>query len=398
MPTDNKKPKTANVEATNMIRAAHDLDEHIPLSIGDQDVIGMISQQISNKTARAAQNTADTMLLESEIEKRKTAKVLNDLERPSQQTSSQPGSVLPGVGGLGGRSAIVHTILNAIPPEKRAEFVQQNKDMLLSDSSPSGLFGLLGKPQTSQSGGGGFGPLEMAGLITALGEESRQNMLMAQRMQPQQSQQSQNTQPTGVVSQIEFVNLIRDMQSSNITMLQQVTKQFSDLVGSVTQQFRDIDDKHKQDTMDLRRQLLDSQKEGFEKDKEFLMRRIDELQQAPATPANVLTLNHIPLIREALGQAGMKLSTENAAQEGERRKWDLEDRKLDIAQAREEREAARLDRERENELEKTRLRNQALTGLAQIVGSAYQSKRVSTAIETGGSEAAKAISGGRINE
>jgi hypothetical protein len=397
MPND-KKPKTSNVEATSMIRAAHDLDEHIPLSIGDQDVIGMISQQISNKTARAAQNTADTLLLESEIEKRKTERTLKDLDHSSQSSSQQSSSVLPGTGGLGGRSAIVHTILNSIPPEKRAEFVQQNKEMLLAESSPSGLLGLLGKPQTSQSGGGGFGPLEMAGLITALGEESRQNMLMAQRMQPQQPQQPQINQVPGAVSQIEFVNLIRDMQASNVAMLQQVTKQFSDLVGSVQQQYRDIDDKHKQDTMDLRRQLLESQKDGFEKDKEFLMRRIDELQQAPATPANVLTLNHIPLIREALGQAGMKLSTENAAQEGERRKWDLEDRKLDMALAREEREAARLDRERENELEKTRLRNQALTGLAQIVGSAYQSKRVSNAIESGGSEAAKSIAGGRINE
>lgn len=394
------KDKPSDVEATKMIRAANKLEKELPVSLGgDPDLVATIAQQISTKTARAAQNTAETMYLDSEIERKRKEKELNEVNNPKQSHGSgSPVSMFGGFGS-GGRAAIIQSMLNSIPEDKRAEFVQSNKEMLLGGESPAGLLGLLGKAQGNGGNGhsGGFGPVEMAALITALGEESRQNMLMAQRMQPQQSQQQQ---PSNGVGQIEFVNLVRDIQAQNMQMINQVTQQFAGLVSGIQQQFRDLQDKHTQDSMNLRQQLMDAQRESVEKDKGYLMQRLEELQSQPQTPANVLTLNHLPLIKQALGEAGMKVSTENAATEESRRKWDLEDRRLDIEREERDRAYQRQIRHEELELAKANARASAFQGLVGLVGSAVQSAKVEKALKSGGSDVAKSVASvpGRFNE
>jgi hypothetical protein len=392
------KEKTNDNEATRMIKAANDLEKVMPVRMdGDLNLIDSIAQQITSNTARSAKNIAESIKLDSEIELRQKQDKLRDMENPQPRSQAgMMGGMQVGLGG-GGRAAIVQSILASIPEADRAEFVSKNKEMLLGpETSAAGLLGLYGKQAVPQAQGGSM--MELATIITALGEERRQDKLVEQRLNPQYQQQQlqlqmqqqgllpqtpQAQQSQGGVSQMELINLMRDMNATNMTLMRELSGSFTSTIKQVQDQFQTQSDKHREETMQMRKELLDAQQASFEKDRQYFQDQIDRANSSAPTPANVLTLNHIPMLREQLAGIGMKVGTENALQEGERRKWDIEDKKIDLEEQRLQRENDRILRREELEAEKARSRTTALAGFAGLLGQAIQSKRVGKAMDMG---------------
>jgi len=394
-PNTTTKEKSNETDATKMIKAAESLDKTMPVALGgDTDLIHAIGQQISSKTARAAQNTAETMYLDSEIEKNKKQKELDTMRDPPK-VSPHSTPMFGGFGGGGGRNAIIQTILNSMPEDRRASFIEQNKEALLGESN-SGLFALAGKAQSQGNGGNGHsGGLETAALISAISEMQERSLLTAQRLLPQQPQSPAQPQQ-GQLGAVELITFMKDMQMNNMTMMNTMAQQFTQTMQSVQQGYRDIQEKHSAEINSMQSKVLDAQKESIEKDKEYLMRQVEELRAQPNTPANVLTIQHLPVLKQMLSDVGMKVSTEGAAAEGDRRKWDLEDKKLDMSKEDKERAWQLQLEERRLEAEKAKSRTAAFSSLAGLVGQAINGARVSKAL-TNGSPNAVAV-GGRFSE
>jgi len=394
-PIPQNKEKSNDTEATKMIRAADSLEKQMPVQLGGDDLIGAIAAQISSKTARAAQNTADTMLLESEIENAKKKSELDTLRSPPK--SVQPTPMFGGFGGAGsggGRAAIVQTIINSIPEDRRASFIEQNKEALLGESN-SGLFALAGKAQQGNGGGNGHNDgLGTAALISAISEMQERSLLTAQRLLPQQQPQTQPQQ--GQLGAVELITFMKDMQMSQMQMMNNIANQFTTAMQSVQQGYREQQEKHSADLNLVREQMMAAQKESIEKDKLYLMQKVEELQSQPTTPANVLTLNHLPMIKQALAGAGMEVSSATAMQEGDRRKWDLEDKKLDMSKEDKDRAFQMQLEEKRLEAEKAKSRTAAFGALVGLVAQAYNGARVSKALSNGSPNAVAV--GGRFSE
>lgn len=395
MAPEKSKVTKNDTPATSMIKAARQLEQDTPVDMSSGsdsvDLIQTISNSIMGKTAMAAKNTADTMALDSEIELTKKRKELTDLKSPTAQPTG--GFGLSGLGG--GRSALVQTILAAVPENERAAFIRENRDMLLGSEPANGLLGLLNKPQ--QHTGGVSPTMEAAALITAMGAEQREQALFQQRMLQQQTPPPvpAPAQPVGVVSQMELINLIKENNAANLAMMDKVTTQMTNIINGVQERFQSLTDKHREETMDMRKELLATQREAFEADKAHLTAKLEEIA---ASRSNVqpLSLNDIPLLKQALGNAGMQVSTVGAAQQETTRKWDIENRKLDMAADERQRQYDMQLEDKRIELEKSKARTATISTIAQLAGQALNTARVNKAINKSSDNAASV--GGRFNE
>jgi hypothetical protein len=136
-----------------------------------------------------------------------------------------------GFGGAGGgRSAIIQTILNSMPEDRRASFIEQNKEALLGESN-SGLFALAGKAQQGNGGNGHSSGLETAALISAISEMQERSLLTAQRLLPQQQPQTQQSQQ-GQLGAVELITFMKDMQMNNMNMMNTMATQFTQTMQS----------------------------------------------------------------------------------------------------------------------------------------------------------------------
>lgn len=377
---ESKETKSPETEATRTIKAAAGLQKEAPVhfpSGEDFDFVSTMKNQIAYDEAERAANIAKSGKIESEMK-------IKDLEKqraaPSQSGGVPVGGLLGGFG-QGGRAAIIQSILSSLPEAERANFVKENKDLILSDASPQALLAAMGK---TQGGGHQSGMMEVAALITALGEEQRQNMLLSQRLNPPR-EQPQQIQPSGAVTQIDLLTLLRDQNNQSIAMVKGMNDQFIGAIKVMQEQVKAVQDESRISTLNLQKEVLSAKEASFQKDQDRLLDKIEDLtKHANTTPEDVLTLKHMPLIRQALGEIGMNVSSRNAMSEENSRKWDLEDRKLDIMTAREQREheARMIAMQRQTAL---------LGGLKEIVrGAGIDDVRVGKVLKEGGSEKARA--------
>lgn len=413
-PIPSKDKKAIETDATQVIKSAMNLQAHVedgeisggislpplisaapesPEAI-NASIISSIAREVIQREANKARNLARLSEIQSEIELAEAMKKKEELlrggsQQQQQQSSSPLGAVASVIGG-NTRSAIIKAVLDSLPADKRAEWIERNKELLADGQTPAQSSSSQHQTQASTL-------TDVANLITALSREQREGLLWLLQVKdaitPQQQPQPSQAQSAPTVNVI--ADLVRELNQQNREMLTQLTSMFSDSVKQMQELVKEMQHESKSAMLELQQKLVEAQRELYETksaaELQMLRERLDVLQrQSSSVPEGVLTLKDLPMIKQMLSEVGLRVGAENAAAEEARRKWDLEEKKLELAHQRE-------DRLMQLEQERLRKTSDALNLLRTVISTTMDASKIEKAFNTGGSKDAQKVIG-RIKE
>ena len=289
---------------------------------------------------------------------------------------------------------MLKTILDNLPEDKRADWIEKNKDFIMSpDASTAGLLGQFVQTQTKQAPQNN--ELSTAALIGTVGEESRQNQLLFLKMFEMLKNNTQPAQQPAATPGTEIITFMQKTMDTQNQMIQNMSNMFTSAIGKLTDQMKD----ERQQTQAA---LLASQKESLELQKQMqeeqLSSRMEmmnkELEALKSTagrlPSNVLTMDAVPGMLETLRRAGMDVQTKSAQDTLSEKQFELDKMKL-------EHEMQMQTLQMQNESARQNANAAKLNALVGLAQKGLEATRIDKAIKSGGSPSAQRAAGAVVS-
>lgn len=361
------------------------------------DVIRMISEQIANLQAETAKKQAQAMSVEAELELKRKKKELEKLNSDSGEQSSPTSSILSSLGGLGGlnsKQGVIKTILESIPPSERAKWIEDNKDLV-----QAALTGASSLPQKNNQNTAQHPQAEAVSLFSSMSKELREQIAFVLSLREMLS-------PGDRDSSSHIIDVVRELANQQQTMLQQqqnimqqITQQFAQSISQITDIVRSLQSENQKALLELQARLVETQKEAYEskiqaerdlmeEKMHMLQEQVSKSQQDVKLPDNLLTVDKLPILKAMLADVGLQVSAQSNEAIAEQRRWDIEEKKLDL-----EREKIL----RQMELEEARHRRVAdgLDVMKSLITASVEAKKIEKSMKEGGSDAAKKLLGAK---
>lgn len=398
------REKAGTTDASKMLQSAKSMSASVPgidlTNMPPVDIVGMMARSVAQSEYATANDMAVTQQLKSKADRIEAERKLDKLEKANDVPSASPVFAglggLGGIGGLGAKTAMLQTILNALPEDKRASWIENNKDFIMSpDSSSTGLLSQFTQSQTKPAAAGGSSVLEAAALITAMGEEQRQNQLMNMKMAEIQRNNAQPPAPASSPPAMEMISFMQKMMDNNNTMMQNMTTMFTTSISKLTDQMKDERQSTQSQIIATQRENLEMQRQMQETQLQNQLTMMNkELESVKShsgsLPPGIITLNDLPKILEQARMAGMNVQTQTSENALAEREYEL--RRLELEhRMRQETRGIELEQER------VRANSNKFTAIAEMAGKGLSAMRIEKAIKSGGSSKAQRIVAGITN-
>lgn len=292
--------------------------------------------RIQLNTVQAAHKQSERLLQEEEARLKSTSPSLHPGSLPVEPRVAVGSSLIPPISE---RAALLKSVLDSLQSdEARLQYIKDHPELTsISPLSPH-LPSVASSPSNSQPMTDAFDLLTKAISI---------GMSMAQAPQP--SSPPASTQAIDALKILETFRDITDRnQESFKAIIDGVNKQHQDSQASM----RDMLTTYQEKLADSQSKIIALQVEGIERDKDYLKDRLAETQAALNRPPSIPIEQFKQFIDTARDQ-GVPLSVSTAEQEAARSRTELdrmklehqhrvEERKLDIEEARETRRATAI--------------------------------------------------------
>lgn len=392
-----KEPKSPETDATKVFKAGEKLvDENevaLPPPLGsddpDHELVNNIKRQMRLNLASQAKTMSDKSKVDAEIDYEETVKRKQQLKNAPVQPASP---VLPSLSsvGSGGRSALLQLLIQSIPEGQRKEFIEKHLELLVStETSGRDLLSLFqGGKGAQQQVPAGNGVLDAAAMMATIGAETRENLKFGMDVAKQQTPVAGVGSSTGNVDAVALIKMITD---SNEKIIAKVTEVFSTSITGMKDQFKEITDTNRTSILEMQKELLEARKalmdtKESERDK-AIAEALKKIEESRKIPNNVLTLDQVPMLTKQLeASLGLLVAPKGQKDIQVEKEYQLKNRELDIQENERDRQYnLEIARQQSNAVKMDLLKTTILGGLEKGL--------LKKSIETGGSPAAKMVSG-----
>lgn len=355
------------------------------------DLIDQAAQDISSINLSAARKMAKAREAEADIDQVKKENELKDLKAGKPTTVAPLVSSLPimGGGGIGASQAtLAAAILDRLPEDQRADFIEKNKDLLFAGTPQFGMFDKL-KRETG-GGNGGDDITKLAAVMQAMGAEQRDSLTYMLQLQKVLSPPQPSPQTSSAADTMQLVQLMMGGFQSSI---KEIAMAFSTGMSGAQEQIKSMQSSTQQAMLDQQKELMAAQRaldeERQRANQERLEQQIAALRTQAAVPAGVLQPKDIPDILNQyaaiVAQVGGRVSTESIEELRARREFDLQDKRLELEEKKVNAELALKERQADAVSSK-------FNALTSIFTVGQRGLELSRAMKNGGSDAAQRIS------